>query len=307
VSWAISSGMAMKRSARKTIYLILSLLPLCTFSQAAEDATSKLDRVLSRDIRLKAEPLHPPPAPRDVASTLFLIFFSVVHPECPHGPCPQVETPEQMIARFRAGAEAGKSLFQWLLAAYLMTGESVPRDFDQGLYWLEKAAASGDGPAVQDLTRLYEAGVAMPNSPDNIVGYYEASSRPDLLPQVLTNFGHLYEFGDRLPRDFERAKMWYERASAEHDRQEAPSTDYAAERLGILYASGQLGPRAYGIAAKWFLKAAENGEGEGGGAITAQCALAVMYAGGLGVSANLERARFWGNKLNTPDECKPDR
>src|SRR5579859_4397342 len=206
VSWAISSGMAMKRSARKTIYLILSLLPLCTFSQAAEDATSKLDRVLSRDIRLKAEPLHPPPAPRDVASTLFLIFFSVVHPECPHGPCPQVETPEQMIARFRAGAEAGKSLFQWLLAAYLMTGESVPRDFDQGLYWLEKAAASGDGPAVQDLTRLYEAGVAMPNSPDNIVGYYEASSRPDLLPQVLTNFGHLYEFGDRLPRDFERAK-----------------------------------------------------------------------------------------------------
>ena len=59
--------------------------------------------------------------------------------------------------------------------------------------------------------------------------------------------------------------------------------------LGVRYVNGRGVPQDYATAAKWFTKAAEQGDAG------AQAALGVMYADGQGVPQDYVKAHMWWN------------
>ena len=71
-------------------------------------------------------------------------------------------------------------------------------------------------------------------------------------PSAQFRLGSLYENGDGVPRDFAKARQWYERAAAQG---EAKAQFY----LGIQSAYGEGGPLDLVQAHMWYSLAAENG------------------------------------------------
>ena len=119
-------------------------------------------------------------------------------------------------------------------------------------------------------------------------GFYETDYRSDSYKKAAEagdrlaqrNLGLMYEEGEGVERDYERAAQWYRRAAAQGD-------PVAQNKLGRLYSYGFGVPHDYRRAAYWARKAAENGNAE------AQYALQSMLVQGLGTSSDSVSAYTW--------------
>lgn len=94
------------------------------------------------------------------------------------------------------------------------------------------------------------------------------------------NMGVLYDRGYGVPRDYARARQWYEKAAAQHYPR-------AEHNLGVMYETGKGVARDPGRAAKWFRRGADDGQA------ASQNNLAVLYMQGKGVAQNTGKAAFW--------------
>lgn len=100
------------------------------------------------------------------------------------------------------------------------------------------------------------------------------------LPAAQYRLAKLYEAGEVLSADIERARAWTERAArGGHAR--------AMHDLGVYYARGEGGARDDAAAFRWFRQAADFGVAD------SQFNLGVMYEQGRGVTANADEALFW--------------
>ena len=123
------------------------------------------------------------------------------------------------------------------------------------------AYKKGDyGVAVKQLSALGEAG--------------------DISAQIM--LGALYNKGGAVARDDKIAASWFEKA-ANHGNAEAQY------QLGYLYENSNL-PKDYATAAGLYHKAAQSGSAK------AQFRLGVFYAGGLGVTKNMNESILWLGK-----------
>lgn len=92
--------------------------------------------------------------------------------------------------------------------------------------------------------------------------------------------GQAYLRGNRVPQDFERARLWLELASMQGDH-------VAQYELGSLHYTGQGVRKDYINAREWWLESAINGNSD------AQQKLGYLYSEGLGVNRDFARARNW--------------
>ena len=90
--------------------------------------------------------------------------------------------------------------------------------------------------------------------------------------------GFMYQQGQSVPRDYEKAAHWFRKANA--DRQAS---------LGAMYAKGKGVPRDATKRAHWYRKAAEQGYDRG------QAELGSMYQYGDGVLQGYVQAYAWYN------------
>jgi hypothetical protein len=311
-----SKGKPRMRALIGVICLCSGVPAYCQDRLAADLAIQRLDHLLAhrQDNTFRAR--HEQTAhsqPDTIARWLDGEFLSVLHPTCPDGPCPDAELdPARKIQAFRVSAEAGNSHNQFVLGVYYLNGVGVDKDIAQGVMWIEKAAANKDSQAAYVLAEMYEVGELVPNDPAKAINLYKTASQGTFSGPALIRLGEIYEFGTGVTPDYSLALRWYERASAEHHRVFAAfpcppcAADRAGESLGSLYAQGEGVPRDYTSAARWFLEATNDGAGYGGENWVAQCALAIMYAGGLGVKEDERRSVFWLNRPNTRGaaECR---
>lgn len=94
--------------------------------------------------------------------------------------------------------------------------------------------------------------------------------------------GALYNKGGAIPRDDQKAVVWFQKAA----QQGNPEAQY---QLGSLYENSQL-PQSYSDAIAWYERAAQKGSAK------AQVRLGHIYNRGLGVSQNISEAVLWYGK-----------
>jgi hypothetical protein len=97
---------------------------------------------------------------------------------------------------------------------------------------------------------------------------------------------HLYATGKKVERDYEKARYWYQQI-ADHKDADAKIVAHANLLLGLMYTSGKGGGQNYTDAMKCFQVAAEQGY------FDAHIGIGNLYAYGLGVEQDLNKALHW--------------
>ncbi len=112
--------------------------------------------------------------------------------------------------------------------------------------------------------------------------------------EAQTNLGLLYYFGRAVPRDYTKAREWFEKAAAQGHAD-------AQYNLGMLYDFEKGVPQNFASAKRWYEQAAMQGHAG------AQNNLGALYEFGHGVKQDSVRAFMWYNvaaSLSTNDPQK---
>ncbi len=119
--------------------------------------------------------------------------------------------------------------------------------------------------------------------------YKDAKTKSEELLNIigsLADIGYFYEWGSGVDKNYEKAKMWYEK-SLDSDT-EAKYAAYAMSQIGFLYLEGGYGiSQDYEQSLEWYLKAAELGDAD------AMYIAGVIYEYGYGTDQDYEKALEW--------------
>ncbi len=155
---------------------------------------------------------------------------------------------------------------------------SPPIDISaEDLQTLHTRAAQGFADAQTNLGVLYYMGQGVPRDYTKAREWFEkAAAQGYAMSQ--TALGMLYEKGRGLPQDYAMARQWYEKAAMQ-------GYEMAQYNLGWLYHNGRGVPQNYAKARQWIEKSAAQGNER------AQTALGVLYANGQGILQDYATAR----------------
>jgi uncharacterized protein len=168
----------------------------------------------------------------------------------------QIEAKQkQLFEDADAKAVKGDADAQDALGDMYYQGEGVPNDFQEAMKWYRKAAEQGDPKAQYHLGTMFDSGeISLMDS-----------AKADVLAKYLSK-------RVILTTSTNPGSKWFN---------ETPGSSLSAGGNGI--------PLNYGEAAKWYRRAAEQGDGEG------QRNLGVMYGNGNGVPQDYVEAFKWSN------------
>ena len=96
----------------------------------------------------------------------------------------------------------------------------------------------------------------------------------------------MYLSGKGVQQDFEKARYWYQRV-IDQVGADAKIVAHANLVLGVLFNSGKGGKQCYKTAMQYFENAAQQGYTD------AHINIGLMYAKGLGVKKDLQKALYW--------------
>jgi len=112
-------------------------------------------------------------------------------------------------------------------------------------------------------------------------GAEAAAERGD--PRAAFALALMYDTGDGVPRDYDRALFWFRKAAE-------GGYAVAQAKLGVMYLFGWALPPDPAEAASWYRKAAVQGY------VVAEARLARLYALGIGVRKNTVEAYVWADR-----------
>jgi TPR repeat protein len=157
----------------------------------------------------------------------------------------------------RKAADSGHVLSQAQLGYLYREGRGVGKDFSKAIFWLDKAAQSGNLNAALDLGYYLVRGEnGFPKDEVKAVQLWRlAADRGNATAQ--TNLGISYAIGTgSLPTDFHQAIYWYGLAAKQGDAE-------AAFQLAKLYDNGRGVPRDAGTAMAWYKESVRLGKNDG--------------------------------------------
>jgi localization factor PodJL len=144
---------------------------------------------------------------------------------------------------------------------------------------LRSAAASGDASAQFEVASRYAEGKGVPKSFEQAAIWYQRAAAQGL-SQAQYRLATLYERGWGIKADLERARVWYKRAADQGNVK-------AMHNLAVMSTNRELGTPDYAAAARYFERAAEHGLAD------SQFNLGVLYETGQGVQADRVTAYKW--------------
>lgn len=145
---------------------------------------------------------------------------------------------------------------------------------------LTTLAQQNDADAEFMLGGLYQKGLGVPmDNAKTFFWYRKAADHPGTSAAITaeSEIGVMYYLGIGVPKSYEDARLWDERAATAGDA-------IAQRNLGELYFQGLGGKRDYALAAAWFQRAASQGDAK------AQALLGYLYKMGLGASQSYQTA-----------------
>lgn len=219
------------------------------------------------------------------------------------------------VSELMSAAERGDVVAQNTLAIELVTGQNMPQNVKQAVYWFEKAASQGHQDAQVNAGRAYAEGyLGEPDYTKALAWFRKAIDQgkgryPNTYATALTYMGFTYE---RMEDD-KNAVYWLEKAVNENDisamqalgrhylegtgvakdeakgfsliQTSANSGDPSAQNMmGVCYQHGIGVERNGNQAFRWYKKSADNG------VPTAIMNLGVCYASGFGVNTDYAMA-----------------
>ena len=160
--------------------------------------------------------------------------------------------------------------------------------FEEALQDFQRAAAAGDGRAMNDVGVLFYEGHGVAKDYRRAWEWYEKGAAAGNA-EAMANLGYLYMEGFGVTRDYEQARQWLEKGAA-------AGNGRAMALLGYMYRDGLGVAKDYERARQWLEKGAAAGNGR------AMAYLGVMYERGYGVPKDYERARqLYGQGTATGD------
>jgi TPR repeat protein len=246
------------------------------------------------------------------------------------------------VSELKPLAEQGNAEAQFNLGSLYYQGWGVPQDYREAARWLRKAAEQGHGFAQATLGTIYAEGlqgVIEKDPPQALMWFILAAAQGDMeamefrdslalkiTPKQITE-------AQKLAREFKPQSAYMK--SLQELKVLAEKGDAISQfKVGVIYYSGQAGPRDYLEALNWFKKAAlqynplaqfnvgymyEKGQGtsqdyveaakwyrqaaERGNQL-AQYNLGYMYEKGQGVLADEIQALLWYNLASIQGETK---
>ena len=144
---------------------------------------------------------------------------------------------------------------------------------------LIKKAEGGDPEQQFHIGVAYANGEGVPKDFNEAAKWWQKAAEQGLAEDQI-NLGIAYDRGQGVPKDYAEAAKWWQKAAEQ-------GVAEAQNNLGIAYYKGQGVPKDFNEAAKWWQKAA--GQGHAG----AQCNLGIYYDDGQGVPQDYLLAYFW--------------
>lgn len=127
-----------------------------------------------------------------------------------------------------------------------LNGLGVPRNYQQAMYWYQKAAALGNTGVMNNIGNLYHYGEGIPqNYKEAMLWYKKAALHGDTYG--MNGIGSLYENGQGVTRDYQQAMKWYQKAAAQGNA-------YAMDNIGFFYEDGKGVAQNYQQAMQWYQK-----------------------------------------------------
>jgi uncharacterized protein len=143
-------------------------------------------------------------------------------------------------------------------------------------------------------TLILPSGQAQASPPSNTSTADLQKKATQGVADAQTNLGLLYYYGRDVPRDYTKAREWFEKAAAQGHAD-------AQYNLGMLYDFEKGVPQNFATAKRWYEQAATQGHAG------AQNNLGALYEFGHGVKQDSVRAFMWYNvaaSLSTDDPQK---
>ena len=177
-------------------------------------------------------------------------------------------------------ALAGDWLAQIALGDAWYKGETGKKDARLAHYWWRKSqtAYGQDSYTLYNLGVLYDSGEGVARNPQRAAQYYTAAARLND-NDARYNLAHLYHYGDGVPRSDIIAHYWLTKAAA-HERD-------AMTALGMLYQKSDTDDGTQMRASYWLEQAAMRGDAQ------AQYELFWRSRYGYGIEKNQETANRW--------------
>lgn len=120
----------------------------------------------------------------------------------------------EAVAEWKASADAGDAVSALLLGVISDTGQGVPQDSAQALYWYKRAAEAGSPSGMFDVGIMYDAGQGVPQDPAEAASWYGRAAAHGFA-RAEYNLALMYEAGSGVPQDRDRAIHLF-RAAEEH-------------------------------------------------------------------------------------------
>lgn len=226
---------------------------------------------------------------------LTIAFALVAHPYLqPVGQRPT----SQDVAALQEKAESGDAEAQRLLGEAFEEGTGVAKSDETAVEWYRKAALQGDAKAAADLGVMYWTGRGVPQDRAEAVQWYHRAARKKNA-MALYNLGAASYDGEGAPENVVHAFAWFSLAD---EAGSAPGND-AVKRMelelktdkkieawafiGEMYENGYTLPQNAVEAARWYEKAADDGEP------AAAMHLALLLFGNRLGTPNYGRALHW--------------
>ena len=189
--------------------------------------------------------------------------------------------PQQGIASYRELAGLGNGEAMNALGLIYSKGISVTADEQEGMQWLEKAAAAGYAKAGYNLGLLLkDADNAFDQS--KAINYFEKAATEGYY-KAYHEWGGMVMKGKGTSQDYPLALQIFKQGAGKGD----PSSTYS---VGYMYYKGLGCTQDYTEAVKQF----ESGAQKGG--LPAMYMLGLCYRNGYGVAIDKEKAKYWLNK-----------
>ena len=156
-------------------------------------------------------------------------------------------------------AKSGQPEAQYRLALMYREGSEAEKDFEEYLWWLNKAAEAGHVTAQFELAARYQMGGNLDETPQEedirnqlaAKWYRRAAEQGHVDAQWI--MGVCYYCGIGVPESATEAAKWY-RLAAEQGHAKAQCD------LGNMYAQGEGVPQSFVEAERWYRRAAAQGE-----------------------------------------------
>ena len=166
--------------------------------------------------------------------------------------------------------------------AGLMGGGNTLRRTEFSFEQCKEAAKQGDAAAQNNLGVMYEDGNGVAQNHQKAEKWYRRAAKQGHV-QAQYNLGVLYYNGEVVKQDYKEAIKWYKKAASKGYVE-------AQYNLGMLYHNGEGATQDYAKAKEWYKKAASKGD------VEAQNSLGVMYYNGEGATQDYAKAKEWYKK-----------